>query len=157
METRRVSPLKNSILTLFGVGYLPAGASLASLLAVGGWWLLSSLALLFAELLIVFAAILAWAMVALVAQGVGEDPKEVVVDEFLGMYAALLFLPVVDYRAVLILFIGFRMIDILKPPPFSWIERWKNPNSILIDDVAIGLFLGLTYTGVDRWAQFRSR
>lgn len=148
MDDRRIPPLTGGVLTLFGVGYCPAGATLASLLAVGTWSLLLYLGLTLIISLIFFATLLALATAALVIGRVQGDPREVVVDEFLGMYAALLFLPRADLPAVAALFIAFRLIDILKVPPFSWVERWNSPMAILMDDIAIGLVLGIAYTWV---------
>jgi phosphatidylglycerophosphatase A len=148
MEAGRVPSLRTSVLTLFGVGYLPGGATLASLVAVAVWCALAYGAASLIVSLILFGAVLAAAMAELVVRRVDGDPKAVVVDEFLGMYAALLFLPAAYPYVVLALFIGFRVIDIVKPPPFSWIERWKHPSAILVDDIAIGLCLGVLYTGL---------
>jgi len=143
MENRRVPSLRPSVLTLFGLGYVPGGATLASLVAVTTWLVVAHLNSSFAVSLTLFAAMTVWGMAALASTTVGGDPREVVLDEFLGMYAALLFVPGVDYRAALCLFVAFRILDILKVPPFSWIDRWRSPMAILLDDVAIGLFLGV--------------
>jgi phosphatidylglycerophosphatase A len=150
METGRVPPLTRSMLTLFGVGYLPGGATAASLCAVGTWLVLSYSGAPFTGLVGLFAVILVVAMAALMNGQIGEDLKEIVVDEFLGMYAALLFLPAPDFRLALALCVAFRVIDILKPPPFSWIERWRSLNAILLDDIAIGVSLGVAYTLIAR-------
>lgn len=153
MEARRVSPLTGAVLTVAGLGHVPGGATLASVLAMGVWLIPARLGWSVGASVLVFAAFLAIAAVALAAEAPGDDPREIVVDEFLGMYAALLFLPGPDYRAALALLVGFRAIDIVKPPPFSWIDRWKGPVAILLDDVAIGLCLGLAYTLIARWTR----
>lgn len=151
MEARRLSPLTGGVLTVGGLGHVPGGASLASALAVGVWLIPAHRGWPVAASVLLFTAFLAIAVAALAAEAPREDPREVVADEFLGMYAALLFLPGPDYRVALALLVGFRVLDILKPPPFSWIDRWKAPVAILLDDVAIGLCLGLAYALIARW------
>lgn len=150
MEDRRLSPLTRTILTVFGLGHVRAGASAASLLAVGVWYGLSFLEASFAVHAVLVAAVFVCATAAVAASEVEQDPREVVVDEFLGMYAALLFVPAGDHRGALVLLVAFRVLDIFKVPPFSWIERWRGPLAILLDDVAIGVTLGLAYTGMAR-------
>lgn len=150
MEDRRVPGLRGSLLTLFGLGYLPAGATLASLVGAGVWLALARAGASGMLSLLVFLVVLALSLVALAVTKLGEDRREVVVDEFLGMYAALLFLPRPDPWAMGALFVAFRVLDILKVPPFSWIDRWRTPAAILLDDVAIGLCLGLVYAGIVR-------
>jgi phosphatidylglycerophosphatase A len=153
MEARRLPALMGGVLTVAGLGRLPGGATLAAALAVGVWLIPARLGWSVGASVLVFAVLLAIAAAALAVVAPGDDPREIVVDEFLGMYAALLFLPRPDPGIVLALLVGFRAIDILKPPPFSWIDRWKTPAAILLDDVAIGLCLGLAYTLIARWAR----
>jgi phosphatidylglycerophosphatase A len=151
MDARRVSPLTGGVLTLAGLGRIPGGATLAAVVAVGVWLVPARNGWSVGASLLLFAGLLAIAVAALAAEAPAEDPREIVVDEFLGMYAALLFLPGPDYRAALALLVGFRAIDILKPPPFSWIDRWNAPAAILLDDVAIGLCLGAAYRLIVPW------
>ena len=138
MSTAASSP----ILTVLGVGRIPAGATLASLVGLIVWGCLWYVEPKYAPVS-VFCAVLLLSVIAI--RPVVGDPKAIVVDEFLGMYTALLFLPEPSLLGAGVLFFAFRLIDLTKPPPFSWIERWKSPFAILLDDIAIGLCLGIAY------------
>ncbi len=66
-----------------------------------------------------------------------KDPKEVVVDEFIGQS-----IPIYLYE---IIFILFRFFDIKKPFPVSFFDKkFKNSFGVIIDDVVAGLYVVLT-------------
>ena len=68
-----------------------------------------------------------------------EDPGVIVIDEVVGFMVAMAFLPV-KLWVVVIAFVIFRLLDILKPPPVDWIEqRFKGGVAIVADDVVAGL------------------
>jgi len=83
-----------------------------------------------------------------------KDPKEVVVDEFIGQS-----IPIYLYEIAhgstkesneaalfyLYIFILFRYFDIKKPFPVSFFDkRFKNSFGVIIDDVVAGLYVVLT-------------
>jgi len=73
----------------------------------------------------------------------GDDPQVVVVDETVGMWVTMLFLPITwSYLAAGFLF--FRIFDIIKPPPARQLESLRNGWGIMLDDVAAGIYAGLT-------------
>ena len=68
-----------------------------------------------------------------------EDPGVIVIDEVVGFMVAMAFLPV-KLWVVVMAFVIFRLLDILKPPPVLWIEqRFKGGVAIVADDVVAGL------------------
>ncbi len=68
-----------------------------------------------------------------------EDPGVIVIDEVVGFMVAMAFLPV-KLWVVVIAFVIFRLLDIVKPPPVDWIEqRFKGGVAIVADDVVAGL------------------
>ena len=69
----------------------------------------------------------------------GEDPPIVVIDEVVGMWISLLFLPKGIWIAPLA-FLFFRIFDIFKPPPARQLERLKNGWGIMLDDVVAGVY-----------------
>jgi len=69
-----------------------------------------------------------------------EDPKEVVVDEVAGYWAALWGLP--PSYAIPAFFL-FRIVDILKPFPVSLAERLPGGAGIMADDLVGGIFANL--------------
>ncbi len=67
------------------------------------------------------------------------DPSIVVIDEIVGMWVALLFLPK-EMPAILLAFAAFRLFDIVKPPPVASLERAARGWGIMLDDVAAGVY-----------------
>ncbi len=67
-----------------------------------------------------------------------NDPREIVIDEFLGMIIALLFVPH-SVGAVGGAFVLFRIFDIITPPPISRLESWEGAKGVMADDIAAGL------------------
>jgi phosphatidylglycerophosphatase A len=71
------------------------------------------------------------------------DPKEVVVDELVGVSIAIAFVPwtLVQVAAAFVL---FRFFDIVKPGPIGWLEkRLPGAWGVMFDDVLAGLIAGL--------------
>ena len=73
----------------------------------------------------------------------GEDPQIIVIDEIIGMWISLLFLPK-RLLVVLIAFILFRIYDTFKPPPARQLERVGHGWGVMLDDVAAGVYANLT-------------
>ena len=72
----------------------------------------------------------------------GKDPGIVVIDEFVGQWVTLLFLP----RIPLIFISGFflfRIIDILKPFPARKMEDLKGGPGIMLDDLVSGIYANI--------------
>ena len=72
-----------------------------------------------------------------------QDPPQVVIDEWVGQWLALLFLP----RSGLILLLGFwifRIMDILKPFPARNSQALKGGWGIMIDDVIAAVYTNIT-------------
>jgi phosphatidylglycerophosphatase A len=69
----------------------------------------------------------------------GEDPSIVVIDEIVGMWISLLFLPR-SIATVLAAFLFFRAFDIIKPPPARQLERLKGGWGVMLDDAAAGVY-----------------
>lgn len=74
------------------------------------------------------------------------DPKEVVIDEVLGIwiciFASISSLPEANILYICIAsFILFRFFDILKPFPISFVDKTlKNAFGVMLDDILAGLF-----------------
>jgi phosphatidylglycerophosphatase A len=78
-----------------------------------------------------------------VARRVGlEDPGIVVVDEVLGMWLSLLGLPFHPV-SVILGFLLFRGLDVVKPYPAAQLEHLPGGLGIMADDVAAGLYANL--------------
>ena len=83
-----------------------------------------------------------------------KDPKEVVVDEFIGQSIPI-YLYEISHETVknsqeailfyLYIFILFRYFDIKKPFPISFFDKkFKNSFGVIFDDVIAGLYVVLT-------------
>lgn len=69
----------------------------------------------------------------------GKDPSECTIDEFVGTWISFLFLP----KNIIILIIAFllwRILDILKPPPANKMENLREGWGIMLDDVVSGFY-----------------
>lgn len=69
----------------------------------------------------------------------GFDPPEVVIDEIIGMWITMLFVPKTFLLAA-IGFVLFRIFDIIKPFPAKQSQQIKGGLGIVIDDVIAGLY-----------------
>lgn len=69
----------------------------------------------------------------------GHDPGEVTIDEIVGMWVAMLFLPK-DFLAMGIAFFLFRIFDIIKPYPARKFDNVHGGVGIMMDDIIAGLY-----------------
>ena len=69
----------------------------------------------------------------------GQDPGPVVIDEFVGFYITVAFLPLSFGVGVAGFFI-FRVLDILKPPPARAAEKLPGGWGVVMDDVIAGVY-----------------
>lgn len=69
----------------------------------------------------------------------GKDPRQCTIDEFVGTWISLLFVP---KKAIFILlaFIIWRLLDIFKPFPARQLENIKGGIGIMFDDIVSGLY-----------------
>ena len=72
----------------------------------------------------------------------GEDPGLVVIDEMVGQWLAVIFLPY-SWLTLLIGFILFRVFDIFKPYPINRSQKLKAGWGIMIDDVLAGVYANI--------------
>ncbi|MEK7263085.1 MAG: phosphatidylglycerophosphatase A [Bacteroidota bacterium] len=79
----------------------------------------------------------------IVAKYVGDaDPSIVVIDEFVGMWITIAFLPKKIILVVLAFFL-FRIFDIWKPFPARQLENLRDGWGIMLDDVAAGMYANI--------------
>jgi phosphatidylglycerophosphatase A len=129
----------------FGSGLAPvAQGTFGSLAALLPWLLLRELPLpiYLAVLLIGFAAGVRACNMASRALGVA-DHRSLVWDEFIGQWVALLPLLVLPapWWAIVLGFLLFRLFDVWKPWPISWLDRRvKGGMGVMVDDVVAGAF-----------------
>jgi phosphatidylglycerophosphatase A len=108
--------------------------------------------ILLALLLIFFYSF--YAVSVYIKDNANKDPKEVVIDEFIGQSIPI-YLYEIAHGAIkspqeavlyyLYIFILFRFFDIKKPFPVSYLDKkFKNSFGVILDDVVAGLYVVLT-------------
>jgi phosphatidylglycerophosphatase A len=70
------------------------------------------------------------------------DPSIVVIDEMLGMWIAMLAIPL-SFVSIVIAFLAFRVFDIVKPFPARQLESVPNGWGIMLDDVVAGVYANI--------------
>lgn len=76
-----------------------------------------------------------------------KDPSFIVIDEVVGMFISLLFIPKV-ISAYLLAFLLFRFFDIVKPSIIYRIQNVKYGLGIMLDDILSGILTLLIVTGL---------
>lgn len=151
-----MSPLARLIGTVLGVGYIrPAPGTWGSVVALPWGWLLHVLGGFPLLLLAILAAFLKgwWATRVMTRDSDDHDPSEIVVDEVVGQWIALLPLSYpawsmgIDILALwpgwIAAFVLFRLFDIWKPGPVGWADRRGDALGVMLDDVIAGLLAAL--------------
>ena len=77
-----------------------------------------------------------------------QDPQHIVIDEVIGMWIALLFMPSNNISYMVLAFIIFRFLDILKPSIINRIQNIKGAFGILLDDMACGFITSIILLGI---------
>jgi len=137
-----------TIATGFGSGYVPiapgtAGAAVGCLglwlyiyfIGIENYWYFQIGFLLITILTTILGAI----ATREVEKEWGEDPSKVVIDEIIGVWISLLFLPL-TWQNILLGFILFRFFDITKPFGIRRLEAIKNGWGVMLDDVLAGIY-----------------
>lgn len=142
--------------TVCYVGYLrPASGTWGSLvalpLALLVWWIGGAWLFMLAIPLAYLAGV--WATERMAAGQTDHDPSEIVIDEVVGQWIALL--PVMIgaqmagadvtrlWPGWLAAFVLFRLFDITKPGPIGKADRRADATGVMLDDVIAGIFAAL--------------
>lgn len=129
------------IATCFKVGYLPlAPGTWGSVFAILLWWaFLKNVNIYIFGILIIFSFLIGIVTSNIVIDQRGDaDPSYIIIDELVGQWLALLFIPH-EYFYIVISFISFRFFDIIKPWPISLIEKLPKGLGVMSDDFIAGL------------------
>jgi phosphatidylglycerophosphatase A len=142
--------------TLFGIGKIKKiPGSIASLATTIFLFFLLHIFKITPNFILVFVIIVFF--IALYAVNVfiknldNKDPKEVVIDEFIGQSIPICLYEIAHegtketsqvLTSYFIMFILFRIFDIVKPYPVSYYDKnFKNSFGVIMDDVAAGLYV----------------
>lgn len=74
--------------------------------------------------------------------GMQKDDRRIVIDEFVGYFISVLFLPK-SFVVAVAAFVLFRLFDIIKPPPIFELQSLKKGWGIMMDDVMAGIYTNL--------------
>ena len=133
-----------SIATLGFIGYLPyAPGTFGSALGLITFFLFNPS--LHAHLLIIILGTLIGIYTSSVAELVlkEKDSKKIVIDEFIGFYVAVLFIPRTP-GFLITAFILFRFFDILKPLAIDKLEKaLSKGRGIMADDIMAGIYANI--------------
>jgi len=138
----KLKKLKYIIATGFGTGYSPfASGTVGSLAALLLFIAIPLDDYIWLVLCVIIFFIGIWASGA-VEKEKGKDPGIVVIDEFVGQWISLLFLPKTLWIFIAA-FLVFRILDIIKPFPAADLEELDGGMGIMIDDVIVGIYTNL--------------
>ncbi|XOV83587.1 MAG: phosphatidylglycerophosphatase A [bacterium] len=129
-----------------GLGFCkPAPGTWGSVGAIVVWWLfLADFDPLIQVLICIAYFISGWVCSTLVTRNFGvDDAAEIVADEVAGMWLAVAFLPRL-WWLILLAFVLFRLLDILKPGPIGWLDREvKGGLGVMLDDLLAGAVVAI--------------
>jgi len=151
-----ISRINFLFVTLFGIGKIKKiPGSFASLATVSLLFFLfhilniSPNIILFLILIIFFIAL--YAVSIFIKDLPNKDPKEVVIDEFIGQSIPICLYEVAHntpketdqiFKFYFIMFVLFRIFDITKPFPINYYDKkFKNSFGVIMDDVCAGLYV----------------
>ena len=144
MTTQEIS-LKNLayiLATGLGVGYTPiAPGTAGSFVALCLFWVLPFSYSTWLIICLISLVIGIWSA-NIVERDKGKDPGLVVIDEFVGQWITLLFLP----KSIILYITGFllfRAFDIIKPFPADKSQNIKGGLGVMIDDVIVGIYVNI--------------
>jgi phosphatidylglycerophosphatase A len=137
-----------AIATGFGVGFVPlAPGTFGTLLALPLWfWGGGTGPVHFGALVLLILLSVPSAQVEIRETG-SKDPPSVVIDEVAGMLLAATGIPW-GWKPALLLFLLFRLFDILKFGPAAWADRREGAVYVVADDLVAGVYANLAYRGV---------
>ena len=135
--------------TGFGAGIVPiAPGTAGALVALALWWagykFLPVDVLFWVTLITTIAVTVVGAWTSNIMEKYwGEDPRTVVIDEFIGIWISALVAPCGEITWVLAIlgFVAFRIIDIFKPLGCRWVDQnVKGGWGVMLDDALAGFY-----------------
>ena len=136
--------ISKTISTLFGIGFIKfIPGTLGSILTVIIWFFTCSFfgKIYFFSLFFIIFFSSYYLLKNYLTVCSEEDPSEVVIDEFIGISIPLLFVSSNNsYYEILLVFVCFRIFDIIKIYPANKAERINGPIGIILDDIIAGIY-----------------
>ena len=127
--------------TYFSIGKISkAPGTVATVATIPLWYLLAQTGPLI-YMIVTFALIPIGVIAAQAYEDLSQshDSKEIVIDEVVGYLITMTWLPL-TWQSMLIGFIVFRFLDIVKPPPIRQLDRnVKGGFGVMVDDIVAGI------------------
>ena len=137
--------LSKFIATFGGVGLFPiAPGTIGSIAGLGVLWAISFASSDSYQIFLQLLFLIIFIPIGVISSSAYEkhfgkiDPKEVVVDEVVGIMITLFALPF-TWINIIVGFILFRFFDIVKPFPIGKLQNIKGGWGIMADDIAAGI------------------
>lgn len=120
-----------------------APGTVGTIAAIPLWWLLTQLSPPLYLATVLVAAIIGVSICGRAAEQMGvHDHAGIVWDEFVGFWITMAFFPISPV-SLMLGFCLFRLFDIWKPWPISWLDKNMSGGlGIMIDDIVAGLTAG---------------
>lgn len=134
----------------FGSGLAPkAPGTFGTIAAVPLYYLLSMLSIESYVAVLIVTSLLGFWICHVASRDMGvHDHKAIVWDEFVGYWITMVCVPF-SWQWALVGFVLFRIFDILKPWPISWLDKkMQGGFGIMIDDIVAGLCAAAVLQGL---------
>ena len=154
-----IKNLNTLFVTMFGLGKIPkipgTFGSLATIIILYIFFHILNLSSIIILIFIIIVFIYSFSAIsAYTKDNENKDPKEVIIDEFIGQSIPIYLYEIshgteksTDEAIIfyIICFILFRFFDIVKPFPVSFFDRnFKNSFGVIMDDVCAGFYVVLS-------------
>ncbi|HMQ05849.1 MAG TPA: phosphatidylglycerophosphatase A [Saprospiraceae bacterium] len=142
--------LEKTLASFFGLGFLPYAPGTWG--TIGGMVISCLFILMKFELwdihyIHLFLIIISYGIGVYVSERLeevwGHDSSKIVIDEVMGIWVAILFLPVLNLYYLLAAFVLFRFFDIVKPLGIKILDRMKTSHSVMLDDFLAGVYTNI--------------
>jgi phosphatidylglycerophosphatase A len=140
------------MLSAFGVGWLPlapgtwgAAVAIIPLMPFAIGWAPSPPPSVTSLILTIFIVIFTWIGVKgsdLLENEWGKDPKQTVIDEMVGVWIAILGMPI-SWFSLIAAFVLFRFFDIAKPLGIRQLEKIGDGWGVMLDDILAGVYANI--------------
>lgn len=140
----------NIVSTFFGVGFFPfAPGTFATLISAIIYYFLIPESFIYTIsggiIFLLILVLLSFPLSVLIRKSedkLGEDSGKIVIDEVIGYFISVLFLPK-TLTIILLGFVLFRIFDIFKPEPVNVLQKVKAGWGVILDDVMAGIYANI--------------
>ncbi len=135
--------------TIFGIGYFPVAPGTAGTLFAALIYYILPASLFKTNydnfIVVIFLtglSLIGVVITSLAEKTLGHDDGKIIIDEFVGYFVTILFLPKSLLLAIYA-FIFFRVFDIAKPQPIYKVQSLPKGWGIMVDDIVAGVFANI--------------